>query len=633
MRSRNLLSFTILFLLGIVMAGCGAIDLAGEPGVVATLPPRPTEPPAQDVLLPVEHPDLSVGAAIYAQNCTSCHGIDGAGNGELVLSEQVPHPGDMTDWEAVSVDLPTDWYDIITNGNLANLMPPWAGSLTVEERWSVAMYNYTRSYTLDQFERGAVIYEQQCAACHGESGAGDGPLAVEAGDLSDPATMVQLSDEAIYTLLAAGSQNPMHTFAGDLSEEDMRDVTAYTRTLSLTGSEIIGQAPAEREASIPADDTAPANLEDAFTVIESGTITGNVDNGTEGSTISEDTMAELHVFDESFEEIDVLQAPVVDGMYALNGVTINPAYTYVALVEHAGREFISQPTPGRGVIDDTLNLPILVYDVTPDESVLSIDSMAIQVTPQENRLQVVQFVIFNNESDRLFSVETTTPDGETVVQSATLSLPPGSVVGGFNANPDRYIIDEEAFTVTDTQPILPGDSHLMQLVYFIPFDRDAIIEHPLDYDMNGLFRLLMSTDTVRVEGDTLDSFGPVTVGQSNYFEYGTQIDLTAGEAITYELARMPGNIGGAAGGMGWLPTTLFVLSGASALLAVGLFIYGRRSGKTDTTDKAIDALVTQIAQLDNAHEAGEINHDVYQRQRADLKAELRQLMEGKSETA
>jgi hypothetical protein len=40
----------------------------------------------------------------------------------------------------------------------------------------------------------------------------------------------------------------------------------------------------------------------------------------------------------------------------------------------------------------------------------------------------------------------------------------------------------------------------------------------------------------------------------------------------------------------------------------------------------IDGLIRQIAELDTQHDAGQINHDLYQQQRAILKARLTELM-------
>jgi len=90
--------------------------------------------------------------------------------------------------------------------------------------------------------RGAGVYRQQCAACHGESGRGDGPKAKSLkgpppASLADPAVMGGTSLLEIYRKIAIGVPGTaMPEFAEDLSEEDRWAVAAYVATLEYGGS-------------------------------------------------------------------------------------------------------------------------------------------------------------------------------------------------------------------------------------------------------------------------------------------------------------------------------------------------------------------------------------------------------------
>ncbi|MCS6837076.1 MAG: cytochrome c [Anaerolineae bacterium] len=110
--------------------------LAGEPQIIATLPP-PLVAQAPNTF------DLERGARLYAANCTSCHGVNGNGRGELVLRGQVPSMPSFLDEAHMRQQTLEGYYAIITNGNLANLMPPWRDSLSEAERWDVAQYVFT----------------------------------------------------------------------------------------------------------------------------------------------------------------------------------------------------------------------------------------------------------------------------------------------------------------------------------------------------------------------------------------------------------------------------------------------------------------------------------------------------------
>jgi mono/diheme cytochrome c family protein len=121
-------------LVALLLAACS--DLGGEPRIVATFPPATSVPETNP---PAARPDIMLGAAIFAENCTRCHGIGGQGDGELVLTGQLPDaPPDFTD-EATARDMTlVEWYEIITHGRLERFMPPWRDSLSESERWAVA---------------------------------------------------------------------------------------------------------------------------------------------------------------------------------------------------------------------------------------------------------------------------------------------------------------------------------------------------------------------------------------------------------------------------------------------------------------------------------------------------------------
>ena len=89
--------------------------------------------------------------------------------------------------------------------------------------------------------RGATHYQTLCASCHGPRGAGDGP----AGQALDPrparhddgAYMNALSNEHLFKVIkeggaAVGKSPLMAPWGGALSDEQIRDVVAFVRTLA-----------------------------------------------------------------------------------------------------------------------------------------------------------------------------------------------------------------------------------------------------------------------------------------------------------------------------------------------------------------------------------------------------------------
>ncbi len=81
---------------------------------------------------------------------------------------------------------------------------------------------------------GAKVYEAQCVACHGKTGAGDGVRAGELdprpGDLSNPEVWLQTDGELFYKIVEG--RTPMPTFDKLLTEDEIWRVIIYIRTLA-----------------------------------------------------------------------------------------------------------------------------------------------------------------------------------------------------------------------------------------------------------------------------------------------------------------------------------------------------------------------------------------------------------------
>jgi len=83
-------------------------------------------------------------------------------------------------------------------------------------------------------ETGAKVYEAQCLACHGKTGAGDGIRAGELdprpNDLSKPEVWLQTDGELFYKVFKG--RTPMPTFDKLLTADEIWHVITYIRTLA-----------------------------------------------------------------------------------------------------------------------------------------------------------------------------------------------------------------------------------------------------------------------------------------------------------------------------------------------------------------------------------------------------------------
>ena len=599
----------------VFLTACG-VNLSGEPKIVATIPPATPILTRDDLGYPTTPPDLAQGAAIFAEHCTACHGVGGMGDGDLVKSGQVPSMTSFVDASQVALKYPTDYFSIITQGNIEKLMPPWANTLNEQERWSVAMYVYTLRHTADIRQTGETLYATHCEKCHGATGLGDGEQAqldgVDPSNLASPKSMVTLTDDAIYNIILDGIGS-MNGLRNELTEQEAQALVAYTRTLSVSNTEAMGSVPELPEGKALA-------------------VNGQVSNGTAGSTLPNQLDVTLSVItpDSTIEEVANTQTNA-DGSFSFPDVLIESERVYFTSTEYSERVFTSEPI----LVDRPqvgLELPIRLYDLTDDPNVIQIERYVVQVRAFEDGLQVAEFVFLRNTSDRVFTQSTPTSPNSGLYPSTTLTLPPGAIIGGTGGTQsNRYQIDQENFRVTDTQPVIPDVEHLMQVVYFLPFEDSAIIEHELNYLLNGEVRLLVAPTDLHVQSQQLPFIREEVIGTQTYNTYGGSSELVVGDVISYDLQREETFASTTFNRQ--LPTLLFVIAGLSGFAALILFFVGRTKNLPQQREQQIQELVKQIAELDRKHESGILNHDLWYRQRGKLKEQLTLLVEEAEEQA
>lgn len=81
---------------------------------------------------------------------------------------------------------------------------------------------------------GKAMYQQECRACHGDLGKGDGPSAKDLGktpgDLSSP-KMWDQTDGALFWKITEG-RKPMPSYAQRFSDDQRWSIVNYVRTLA-----------------------------------------------------------------------------------------------------------------------------------------------------------------------------------------------------------------------------------------------------------------------------------------------------------------------------------------------------------------------------------------------------------------
>lgn len=93
--------------------------------------------------------------------------------------------------------------------------------------------------TQEAISAGNILYQQDCAACHGAAGQGNGPaavaLATKPRDHTNGAYMDKLSNRHLYNVIKMGGGMygyPAMPAQPQLKDDEIANLIAYVRTLS-----------------------------------------------------------------------------------------------------------------------------------------------------------------------------------------------------------------------------------------------------------------------------------------------------------------------------------------------------------------------------------------------------------------
>jgi mono/diheme cytochrome c family protein len=607
----------MIVVVAFMLVGCSG--LAGEVPIVATFTPSAegadSQPMVEDRGYPSQTPNVVRGAEIFAMNCTQCHGAGGAGDGELATTGQLVRSDgtpiavpSFLDAERVRAITPLQYFNVITQGNLDNLMPPWANALTEQERWDVTMYVYTLYHTPDQLTNGQQQYALHCAECHGDTGLGDGEEQLASGngeayDLTYAPDMIQVSDNDISDVIRQGKGNSMPPLnEQELSPADLEAMVQYVRMFSVSS-----------EAQ------APISTEEATT--QSITLQGRVSNGTQGGTVPTDLMVFLRYGNAEMGLNDLSTPLNADGSFMFENVPLDSSFGYIAVTGYNGVVFSSEVLEASAMPTDPA-LNINIYERTDDISSITISNISTQIEPfpemedeaMGTGLLISQVFTYNNSSDRAFLLEQNGVSFTLLVQ-----FPPGSIILSALQDP-RYIVAQEQYAIIDTFPVNPGQ-HTVEVTYFLPYADGAVFDQPLNTPFIGTANVNITPKSVKV----LESVWALNDSAPFVNQYSNSVNLPARESFKFTLdGRMDVTTS--------TDSTVVTAGSLIPLIAITIIIFAvfmflwMKVWSRSNPEQETQLLLRQIAELDSLHDQGQINHDAYQRQRQALKSRLTVLM-------
>lgn len=144
---------------------------------------------------PVAAPDLNRGAQLFQSQCASCHGPQGRGDGPLAAALN-PKPIALSEHLRARERSLFALHQIISNGVEGTAMLGF-GALTDEDRWALAYFAGTLSYTDSDRADGAKLWQSSASA---------------RGAVADLDTLTQTSENALAERLDEASAQSMTAY-------------------------------------------------------------------------------------------------------------------------------------------------------------------------------------------------------------------------------------------------------------------------------------------------------------------------------------------------------------------------------------------------------------------------------------
>ncbi len=620
----------LLFLL-ISLSSCLSLaeDITPPPGLnTPTTQLTPKVNPTQQnmsIVFPREIPNPNKGAVIYVEKCSSCHGVNGLGDGPdaAVIENSVPALGSITLAQTAS---PVEWYIIVSQGNMRAFMPPFS-SLSDQERWDVVAYLFTLSEPPEIVSQGKTLFVENCVKCHGEDGSQG------AVDLSDQVFMSGQSTDSMIAIISDGHEL-MPAFEA-LSSDQLWALTAYLRQAAfvpfetqiasdLSATEAIApESPSNASESAEQAELPPHEEEtnSGFADVEV-TVLNHSDQA-----LPSDLEIVLRGYDEMSESYTQTLTLKMGNAVEFKEVPMKLGRMYFATIEHGNATYGSNVISVEEDIS-SLAFEIPYYPPTTNPAILNVDRMHIFIDfVDDQTLEIVQLYIFSNPTNLVLVPKEA--DGTVV----NFDIP---------SNASNLYVEENlrlayrktnsGFGIISVYPDI--DSYQAVFSYQVPYINKSLnLSIPIGMETHALI-VLAPANGFKVKSDLLENAGTREFEGVSYNMF-TGTGIGTGNSLLLNLSGRPKVTDNLLISSGNSRSNLIIGLGGFglALITTGL-ILGRRNqddkekhleGETredPMSETALD-LIDAIIALDDQYRSGRLPKEAYYQRRAVLKERLR----------
>lgn len=268
--------------------------------------------------------------------------------------------------------------------------------------------------------------------------------------------------------------------------------------------------------------------------VSSVSIQVRITNETAGASPALDTEVALVLYRDS-EAVDRRVGSLdAQGLCSFEDVHTGPGMAAVATAKHQNMMFSSRPISLEHVHDNFYELPVSVYDVSTDTSVLSIGTHHLVVRIDPQGLFVDEYLQIINNSDEAVTSTEKTPDGRPIVLKVYLPE-------GFRDIKCSKYFEEHALVMTeegffDTMAVPPGR-------------HDAVFTYGLEMTSSTLdlikkaglptedFMIFSQLKGASLEG-LAQSLGQMTLSDGSLADYYPSITLDPGNQVSFKITGL-----------------------------------------------------------------------------------------------
>jgi hypothetical protein len=360
--------------------------------------------------------------------------------------------------------------------------------------------------------------------------------------------------------------------------------------------------------------------------IQTAALSGRVVNGTAGASVPAGLQVRVVAQVGTSMLYEQSTTVAADGAFAFSAVPLEPTALYFVTTEHQGASYTTRVDPAQ---------PDAAWRLTIYEATAKADALRII----ENTLFIPRAEADSRELVALELVRVENTGDRTLVPDLSQAQPNGLL--RFSLPRDAKDIDVQAATLTGgnvvpvdkgfaiTTPIPPG-AHDLAFSYRVPYtSRMLDYTRTFPFGAQG-FELLIGVGAGKASGPEIPPGREIVVDGAQYYNHVLR-DIPPGGRVELSITDIPQPtflrrvVLFFSGG---LVAKVFVpILGVAVLVGlVAVALLRRRDRRTRTPEpngEAGDAILNQIAALDDEHASGAVPNDDYSRRRRELLARLK----------